>query len=154
MICCHFSIHLLKHTQCVPLPFPPLNAKTRLIHNKQTLILLNNKCNWWKLTMQASPTASIAKVGQKWELTQVVWKRESIMLRIDACIVSFHQLHLLFSRMRVCLLELTPLVPIGTEWTYSCESNYHTITTTMTPYIFKYIHHRYCSIWCLYYFDF
>ena len=26
------------------------------------------------------------------------------MLRIDACIVSFHQLHLLFSRMRVCLL--------------------------------------------------
>ena len=33
--------------------------------------------------------------------------------------------------------EITPLVVIDTDSTVSCKSNYHTITTTTTPFIFQ-----------------
>ena len=38
-----------------------------------------------------------------------------------------------FDRVR---FELTTLVVIGTDYTGSCKSNYHTITTTVAPVIF------------------
>jgi len=43
--------------------------------------------------------------------------------------------HIMLYRIHLAIngFELTTLVMIGTDWTGSCKSNYHTITTTTAP---------------------
>jgi hypothetical protein len=38
------------------------------------------------------------------------------------------------SCLAICGFELTIVVVIGIDWSVSCKSNYHTITTTTAPY--------------------